>query len=148
MQFLSVLRDILFPTCSKITIDVGYAWQHGVDRKCINHGNTIHARNQSSFTVDSFLLAFRGKSVFTVWKWRAREDRLTSLRAMRWGDRSMALRRARTALFCSLSLWSREQYYISRWCIVPNVRGASWYVTPGPLAANKIIVGKWLMIVL
>lgn len=59
-----------------------------------------------------------------------------------------SMRPTGTALLCSLSSRGRGQYYISRWCIVPGVRGASRYVTPRPLAANKIIVGKWLMIAL
>lgn len=62
------------------------------------------------------------------------------------GDRSIrSPRRPGTPLLCSLSSSRRGESditYRGDVSSLPNARGASRYVTPGPLAANKIIVGK------
>lgn len=73
---------------------------------------------------------------------RAREDRSTLARAI---DRSMALHVGPGHLSSVpflLRVEAKAILHIAVMYRLPNVRGASRYVTPGPLAANKIIVGK------
>ena len=60
------------------------------------------------------------------------------------GDGAMAgTRRCRdSSLLFSFFVQPRAILHIAVMYRLPTVRGASRYVTPGPLAANKIIVGK------
>lgn len=62
------------------------------------------------------------------------------------GDRSMALHLVGPGHLSSVPFLLRVEakaiLHIAVMYRLPNVRGASRYVTPGPLAANKIIVGK------